>query len=85
VLLAAGAGMAALGGLDHITFSGRFARAGERVGPWLVDRLAAGRRRGAPLTWSCLAVTLERLVADHTVAVLAEEAQGDPEVERLAV
>ena len=64
MLLAAGAGVAALSGLDHIVFSGRFARAGDVVGPWLVERLSACRREGPPLTWSSFSLSLERLVAD---------------------
>ena len=39
ILMACGAGMAAMGGVDDIVFSGRFASAGLTLGPWLRDRL----------------------------------------------
>lgn len=85
MLLAAGAGVAALSGLDHIVFSGRFARASDVVGPWLVERLSACRRDGPALTWSSLLLSLERLTADHTVAVLAAGLGGARHVDRVAV
>ena len=55
------------------------------VGPWLVERLSACRREGPPLTWSSFSLSLERLVADHTVAVLADGLRGARHVDRVAV
>lgn len=62
LLLACGAGIAALGGLDGILFSGRYAPLGERLGPWLAAKI---RLKSGPVRWECLATPLARLVADE--------------------
>lgn len=41
LLQTAGSALAALGGLDTIVFTGRYAAVGRVLGPWLLERLAA--------------------------------------------
>lgn len=65
ILLAAGAGMAALDGLDAIVFSGRYRNAGEYLGPWLSAHLHfRGGTSREPLPWLYLDKGLPRLIAD---------------------
>jgi acetate kinase len=69
LLLAAGAGVAALGGLDGIVFSGRHARAGSHLGPFLCEKL--GRIPGfsdRPPEWAIFSARRDRLVRDQTFA-----------------
>ncbi|MDD5658322.1 MAG: hypothetical protein PHF00_13805 [Elusimicrobia bacterium] len=76
MLQACGAGIAAMGGLDTIVFSGRFAHLGERIGPWLTSRLRL-RNAGADSQphWIRYLEQLDRIIADHAAAVLlAKEA-----------
>ena len=71
MLCACGAGLAALGGLDEIVFCGRYAAAGETVGPWLADRLIQGTRnlvRPSEKPWRIFKDSLMRIVADATEA-----------------
>jgi len=88
ILLACGAGIAAMGGLDGIVFSGRFAAAGAALGPLLASRLAFKGglgERGVP--WMCFPESLHRLIADQTAAVILKEHGGQPDEaleERLA-
>ena len=71
LLLACGAGIAALGGLNHIVFSGRYAALGKILGPALISRLLMRRRaRPAGIQWSCLPRSRERIIADHALTVL---------------
>ena len=71
MLLAAGGAVSALGGLDAIVFSGRSAKLGRVIGPWLIERL---KLRGAPAgkRIECLIFTepLDRLIADTASAVV---------------
>jgi len=70
LLLACGAAVAALGGLDTIVFSGRYASLADTLGPWLASRLPSGAGRGPDaLDWVRLADSLERLIADHAATV----------------
>jgi acetate kinase len=70
LLCAAGAGVAAMGGLDGIIFSGRFSRLGGTIGPRLKARLTF-RRRGpsSDITLHRLDVPLDRIVAETALAV----------------
>ncbi len=74
MLLAAGAAVAALGGLDAIVFSGRSAKLGRVIGPWLVARL---KLRGIPserrIACEIFTEPLERLIADATEAAARAE------------
>lgn len=79
ILLACGAGIAAMGGLDGIVFSGRFAAAGKTLGPLLATRLAFKGglgERGVP--WTCFGESLHRLIADQAAAVVLKERCGQP-------
>lgn len=71
MLLAAGAAVAALGGLDAIVFSGRSSKLGRVIGPWLIDHL---KLRGAPegkkIENLVFTEPLERLIADAAAAVV---------------
>jgi acetate kinase len=71
LLLAAGAGVAALDGLDGIVFSGRYAHAGDHLGPFLLEKL--GRLPGLadqPPEWIIFPEPRDRLVADQTLAAM---------------
>jgi len=68
-LLACGAGIAAMGGLDALVFSGRFAAAGKVLGPWLVSKLnCAIQPEENNVSCDCLYESLDRIIADTTSA-----------------
>lgn len=71
LLQACGAGIAAMGGLDTIVFSGRFARLGERLGPWLASHLCL-RDTGADTRpcWTCCLERADRIIADSAAAAI---------------
>lgn len=72
ILLACGAGTAAMGGLDAIVFSGRYASSGSIIGPWLCEKLARampGMEKGN-IALEFLRDTVESLVAVRAVAAL---------------
>ncbi len=71
LLLACGAGIAALGGLNQIVFSGRYAGLGERLGPELVARLSGARGAVSDaIACDIFATPLERVIADQAGALL---------------
>jgi len=71
LLLACGAGIAAMGGLNHIVFSGRYAELGKTLGPSLISRLLMQRQaRSVEIQWNCFHNSLERIIADHASTVL---------------
>ena len=73
ILMACGAGMAAMGGVDHIVFSGRFASAGLTLGPWLRDRLTfRGGNENSPPEWLCFTESLDRVMARKAEIFLLE-------------
>jgi acetate kinase len=67
ILLAVGAGLGALGGLDAIVFSGRYVEAAQSLAPWLIERIA---KTGPKAAWSCLSASLETLVAAQAGQVI---------------
>ena len=73
ILSACGAGMAVMGGVDTLVFSGRFAKVGEILGPWLVAKLTfrGGNERRAP-QWLCYTESLDRVLSEQTENVLFE-------------
>jgi hypothetical protein len=68
VLLAAGAAVAALGGLDGIVLSGRYSEAGAELGLSLVRRFGRLPGVGHPLEHLVFTTSLGRLVADQSLA-----------------
>jgi acetate kinase len=71
LLLSAGAGVAALDGLDGIVFSGRYGHTGDRLGPFLLEKLT--RLPGLstrPPEWMIFPERRDRLVKDQTLAAL---------------
>jgi hypothetical protein len=69
LLLACGAGIAAMGGVDQIVFSGRYVGASRILGPWLQGRLStACRGSGRKVTWKDSREPLDRLIADAALA-----------------
>jgi acetate kinase len=73
ILMACGAGMAAMGGVDHIVFSGLFASAGLTLGPWLRDRLTfRGGNENRPLEWLCFTESLDQVMARKAEIFLLE-------------
>jgi acetate kinase len=74
-LLAFGAAVAALGGLDVIVFSGRYAALGEILGPQLMSRLPAASGHGSEVaSWTCFSEPLERILADNALGVALQNA-----------
>lgn len=71
ILLACGSAVAAMGGLDEIVFSGRFAQAGRVLGPWLKEKLSAYRPLAAA-NWHIHDHSLERIMAELTSTSLAK-------------
>lgn len=71
LLQACGAGMAALGGLDGIVFSGRYCRLDEILGPWLLSRIYLHDTAGGKfLRLERLEQQLERITADQAITVI---------------
>jgi len=71
LLLACGAGLAALSGLDGIVFSGRYAKLGAEIGPSLIGQLhRAMRSAGPPPKWIVFADCLAKLIADQALRAL---------------
>lgn len=71
-LLACGAGMAAMGGLDAIVFSGRHVSSEGILGPWLRERLARAMPGAAAdaIALEFMCETVEALVAERAIALL---------------
>lgn len=65
ILLACGAGIAAMGGLDGIVFSGRYAQSGRKLYPWLQRKLAQCCDDAAKAACEIMTKDLHRLVADE--------------------
>lgn len=80
LLLAAGAGMAAVGGVDGIVFSGAYAELGSRVGPWLAARLTLPGGPGSEPPWTFLSRSLPEVMADAARALLSNSAPARPAV-----
>lgn len=73
LVLTAGAGVAALGGLDALVFSGRYATAGRALAERVVPRLCAALRTSvSALSVSVFERTLESLVAEAALDHLAQ-------------
>ena len=71
LLLACGAGIAAMGGLSHIVFSGRYAGLGETIGPQLISRIMRNRPEpSGEIQQHCFRSSLGRVVADHAMTAL---------------
>lgn len=69
LLRAAGAGVAAMGGLDGIVFSGRFARLADTLGPWLKARLTFRAAGPVPdIALHRFDTPLDRIVAETALA-----------------
>ncbi len=72
LLLAAGAGVAAMGGVDAIVFSGRYHTGAAVLGPWLATQLTAACRAGGQRpTWYSFADPVEWVVAGLARAAVA--------------
>jgi len=70
ILQACGAGIAAMGGLDTIVFSGRFAVVGETLGPWLQASLHLRDGDGpAHIDFRICRDSLDRILADLAATV----------------
>jgi len=68
MLLFCGAGVAAMGGVDAVVFSGRFAKLGERLGPWLTSKMPHRDRETDTVVWQTFDEPLARIVADMAAA-----------------
>jgi len=70
ILLACGSGIAAMSGLDAIVFSGRYASAGKKLGPWLASRLSLRGSRKNNVYWDWYDEPIDQLLADRAVQVV---------------
>jgi acetate kinase len=69
LLQACGAGIAAMGGLDVIAFSGRHASVGVNLGMWLQEKLTLRRTPAQkPIGIEFFSDSVERVIADHACA-----------------
>jgi len=74
VLLACGAGMAALGGVDAMVFSGRYAEVGRALAPRLRERLTFPKGQdGTAIDAVYFAASVERVMADRAAAFAAAQ------------
>ena len=71
ILQECGAAAAAMGGLNTVVFSGRYAEAGKTLGPWLISKLKAGLKDEINL--ELYPGSLERAVADSAVVALIQQ------------
>ena len=66
--------MAALGGVDRVVFSGRYADLAETLGPWLAERPVFNNRPFTDgLRWETFRDPVERIAADWALAVRSTE------------
>ena len=71
LLLACGAGIAALSGVEGIAFSGRYAGLANEIGTDLVEKLErAMRNQQTPLRWTVFKESIAKLIADKAQAAL---------------
>ncbi len=71
MLLACGAGIAAMGGVDYIVFSGKYSMVGNILGPWLCARLqAASDDKERDLWYLFFSRSREQIMADDATLVL---------------
>jgi len=71
ILLACGSGMAAMGEIDAIVFSGRYAKIGNHLGPWLVEKLTFRSLTSTnSIATYIFEEPLEQIVADAAAAQL---------------
>lgn len=73
LLQTAGAAAAVMGSIDIIIFSGKYRRAAETIGPWLVEKLSFLRRKkGEPkLTWQILKKYVEEIISEDVEKILS--------------
>jgi acetate kinase len=64
ILQQTGMALAAMNGFDRIVFSGRYAKIGKELGPWLIARLPSIRESEEPL-WSYFETPLMKIMADQ--------------------
>jgi len=71
MLLSCGAGIAAMGGLDRIVFSGRYAALGKVLGPYFTANIRLNTHTDAQRQdWITFTKPLERIVADIVAATV---------------
>ena len=80
LLQACGAGIAALGGLDVIAFSGRHAGLGVNLGMWLKEKLTLHRPPSdKPIAIEFFSESVERVIADQACAAYLSAKTPRPE------
>jgi acetate kinase len=74
LLQVCGSGIAAMGAIDSIVFSGRYRMAGKLIGPWLVKKLSFLKNTvpSVDLQWSIFPQTIEMLAGSYVGAVVAK-------------
>ncbi len=83
LLLACGAGIAALGGIDALVFSGRYAALGRQLGPQLLSSIfEANPSQAKAVDVLCYTSSVERVVADEAAMLLMGSGPGRPAASR---
>jgi acetate kinase len=70
ILQESGAGIAAMGGLDGIVFSGRYVEVGKFLGPWLTEKLSKTLRCKDEILCLCYEEKLDSIIAQQAHAML---------------
>lgn len=73
ILQAAGAGLAAMGGLDRIVITGRYAQNGRGLGRWLDERLRSAATDAQKPPVILCTTPLPRILADQGVAAACKD------------
>ncbi|MEJ2051437.1 MAG: hypothetical protein P8Y60_16645, partial [Calditrichota bacterium] len=79
-LLAAGKGIAAMGGITGIVFSGRNASIGKYLGPWLLEKIQTAFYNESTADWTCFETCRDQIIAER-VAALYHSGRLEPERE----
>jgi len=74
LLLACGAGISAMGGIDSIVLSGRYAKSGESLGRWLINMLMPAIPQCAAIKPLLFDESLELILARHGYNALRKAA-----------
>jgi len=72
LLESCGAGIAAVGTLDYIIFSGKYKKTGEILGPWLSEKIKEINGGAAP-GWKILPTELDEIMAETSETMLLEQ------------
>lgn len=74
ILSACGSGIAAMGNLDALVFSGRYAAVGKVLGPWLTEKLQFQKSLNPKwIDWWCFEDSLDQLIGENALATILSQ------------